>query len=243
MSQQKPTVVLVHGAFAESSSWNGVVERLHRESVEVVAAANPLRSVSGDAAYLRDVLAGIPGPVVLVGHSYGGLVITEAASGNDQVVGLVYVGAFCADTGESALTLSTRFPGSTLGETLVGYPLAGGGTDLRIARDAFPGQFAADVPVATTVVMAATQRPVTDRALGEGLPSAVPAWRERPSWFVYGEADLNIPAALQQFMAERAGARAVRAVPGASHALSVSRPDEVATTVLAAVTEVTAVLA
>ena len=243
MSTEKPTVVLVHGAFAESASWNGVIERLHPRSVEVIAAANPLRSVSGDAAYLRDVLGGIQGPVVLVGHSYGGMVITEAASGNDPVVALVYVGAFCPEHGESALTLSTMFPGSTLSDTLVGHPLAGGGTDLRIAQDAFPSQFAADVPVTTTVVMAATQRPVTDRALGEGLPSAVPAWRERPSWFVYGDADENIPAALQRFMAERAGAREVRSVPGASHAISVSQPDEVAATILAAVEAVTSIAA
>ena len=147
------------------------------------------------------------------------------------------------DSGESALTLSTRFPGSTLAETLVGYPLADGGTELRIARDSFPGQFAADVPVAAGVLMAATQRPVTERALAEGLPSAVPAWRERPSWFVYGDADRNIPAALQQFMAERAGARVVDAIAGASHALSVSRPDEVAATILMAVTEATALVA
>jgi pimeloyl-ACP methyl ester carboxylesterase len=243
MSQPSPTVVLVHGAFAESASWNGVIERLHSRSIEVVAAANPLRSLSGDAAYLRDVLAGIDGPVVLVGHSYGGMVVTEAAAGDDAVAALVYVGAFCPDSGESAQTLSTRFPGSTLGETLVGRPLAGGGTDLRIARDAFPEQFAADVPVATAVVMAVTQRPVTDRALGEGLASDVPAWRERPSWFVYGEADRNIPAALQRFMAERAGARACRGIPGAAHALSVSQPDAVADTIVAAVTEATALVA
>jgi pimeloyl-ACP methyl ester carboxylesterase len=209
----------------------------------VIAVANPLRSVSGDAAYLRDVLAGIAGPVVLVGHSYGGLVITEAAAGNDAVVALVYVGAFCPESGESALDLSTRFPGSTLGETLVGYPLSTGGNEFRIARDAFPAQFAADVPVTTTVVMAVTQRPVTERALGEGLPSAVAAWRERPSWFVYGDADKNIPVALQRFMAERADAREVREIPGASHAVSVSQPDEVATSILAAVAAGTALAA
>jgi pimeloyl-ACP methyl ester carboxylesterase len=241
MSTEKPTVVLVHGAFAESASWNGVIERLHAHPVEVIAAANPLRGLSGDATYLRDVLAGVGGPVVLVGHSYGGMVVTEAASGNDAVVALVYVGAFCPERGESALTLSTMFPGSTLAETLVGTPLSDGGTDLRIAQDAFPSQFAADVPVGTAVVMAATQRPVTDRALGEGLPTAVPAWRKRPSWFVYGDADENIPAALQRFMADRAGAREVRAIPGGSHAIAVSQPDEVAATILAAVDAVTSI--
>jgi pimeloyl-ACP methyl ester carboxylesterase len=242
-SHERPTVVLVHGAFAESASWNGVIQRLQGRSVEVIAAANPLRSVSGDAAYVRDVLAAIEGPVVLVGHSYGGLVITEAASGNASVAALVYVGAFCPEAGESALTLSTMFPGSTLAATLIGSPLSGGGTDLRIAPAAFPSQFAADVPISEAVVLAATQRPVTDRALGEGLPAAEPAWRDRPSWFVYGDADKNIPAALQRFMAERAGARAVREVPGASHAISVSQPDEVADTIMAAVAAVTTIAA
>jgi pimeloyl-ACP methyl ester carboxylesterase len=239
MPNARPTVVLVHGAFAESASWNGVIQQLHTHSVEAIATADPLRSLTGDAQYLRDVLAGISGPIVLAGHSYGGLVITEAASGNDAVVALVYVGAFCPEQGESALQLSTRFPGSTLGETLVSSPLSSGGNDLRIAEDAFPSQFAADVPLGTAVLMAATQRPVTDRALSEGLPSTEAAWRERPSWFVYGDADQNIPAALQRFMAERAAARGVREVRGASHAIAVSQPDEVAGTILAALDAVT----
>jgi pimeloyl-ACP methyl ester carboxylesterase len=243
MAVREPTVVLVHGAFAESASWHGVIERLHRRSVEVVAADNPLRSLPGDAAHLRDVLAGIDGPVVLAGHSYGGLVITEAASGSASVAALVYVGAFCPDTGESALSLSTRFPGSTLAETLLASPLSGGGSDLRIAPDAFPSQFAADVPVAAAVLMATTQRPVTDRALGEGLAATVPAWRDRPSWFVYGDADRNIPAALQRSMAERAGALGAREVAGASHAISVSEPDAVAGTIRTAVAAVSTVAA
>lgn len=235
MSRSTLTVVLVHGAFAESASWNGVVERLHARSVDVVAAANPLRSVSIDAAALRDVIAGIDGPVVLAGHSYGGLVITEAAAGNDAVVALVYVGAFCPDSGESALELSGKFPGSTLGETLVGYPVSTGGNELRIADDAFPTQFAADVPVAKAVVMAATQRPVTEAALTEGLPSTEPAWRRLPAWFVYGDSDKNIPAELQRFMIDRAGAKGVREIAGASHAVSVSQPEAVAATILEAV--------
>jgi pimeloyl-ACP methyl ester carboxylesterase len=239
MPIEPPTVVLVHGAFAESASWHGVIERLHARPLDVTAAANPLRSVSGDAAYLRDVLAGINGPIVLVGHSYGGLVVTEAAAGNDAVVALVYVGAFCPEPGESALGLSGKFPGSTLGETLVGYPVSTGGNELRIAQDAYPSQFAADVPVARAVVMASTQRPVTEAALTEGLPSAEAAWHHLPAWFVYGDADMNIPAALQRFMAERAGARGVREVPGASHAISVSQPEEVAATILEAIEAVT----
>src|SRR5688572_11578877 len=114
MTQQKPTVVLVHGAFAESASWTVVIEELQANAVPVVAVANPLRSLPGDAAYLRDVLATITTPVILVGHSYGGMVITEAAAGNDRVAGLVYVCAFAPEQGESAFALSTRFPGSTL---------------------------------------------------------------------------------------------------------------------------------
>jgi pimeloyl-ACP methyl ester carboxylesterase len=235
MSKSTLTVVLVHGAFAESASWNGVVERLHSRSVDVVAAANPLRSVTIDAAALRDVIAGIDGPVVLAGHSYGGLVITEAAAGNDAVVALVYVGAFCPDSGESALDLSGKFPGSTLGETLVGHPVSTGGNELRIADDAFPTQFAADVPVAKAVVMAATQRPVTEAALTEGLPSAEAAWRRLPTWFVYGDSDRNIPAELQRFMIDRAGAKGSQEIAGASHAVCVSQPEAVAATILEAV--------
>jgi pimeloyl-ACP methyl ester carboxylesterase len=114
MSEQKPTVVLVHGAFAENASWNGVIERLLGRGLNVVAAGNELRSLAGDAAYVRDVIAGIGGPVVLVGHSYGGMVITEASAHNDSVAGLVYVDAFAPGHGESALELSAKFPGSTL---------------------------------------------------------------------------------------------------------------------------------
>ncbi|SCL34529.1 Alpha/beta hydrolase family protein [Micromonospora rhizosphaerae] len=113
MTNQRPTVVLVHGAFAESASWSGLVERLQDRSIDVVAVANPLRSVPGDAAYLSDVIAGVGGPVVLVGHSYGGMVITDAAAGSDKVAGLVYVCAFAPDQGESAFDLANKFPGST----------------------------------------------------------------------------------------------------------------------------------
>lgn len=238
MSTTKPIVLLVHGAFAGSDSWDGVVERLLAQSVDVVAIANPLRSVTGDAEYVRDVVAAIGRPVVLVGHSYGGIVVTGAAAGNDAVRALVYVGAFAPETGESALQLSGKFPGSTLGEALIGYPLTSGGNELRIRGDAFPSQFAHDVPVERAVVMAAEQRPVTELALSEGLPGAEAAWRQVPSWFVYGEEDKNIPAELQRFMAERAGARASTAVAGASHALSVSRPAEVAATIIDAVAAV-----
>src|SRR3954464_2171096 len=132
---ENPVVVLVHGAFAESASWNGVIERLAVQSVEAGAVANPLRSLDGDAAYVRDVIAGIGKPVVLVGHSYAGMVITEAAAANDSVAALVYVCAFCPAHGESAFELSMRFPGSTLGEALIAYPVSSGGNEFAIRQD------------------------------------------------------------------------------------------------------------
>ncbi|NBH02266.1 alpha/beta hydrolase [Amycolatopsis sp. SID8362] len=232
MTEKKPTVVLVHGAFAESASWHGVVERLLARQVNVVAAANPLRSLTSDAAYVRDIVANIDGPVVLAGHSYGGMVITEAAAGNPAVTGLVYVCAFAPEHGESALQLSAKFPGSTLGETLTAYPAATGGNEFAIRPDAFHHQFAADVPAAEAAVMAATQRPVTEAALTEGLPTTTPAWRSIPSWFVFGDQDLNIPVALHRYLAERAGAKGFREVKGGSHALSVSDPAAVTAAIL-----------
>lgn len=235
MSDTTPTIVLVHGAFAESASWNPVIERLHADGYRAVAAANPLRSVSGDAAYVRDVVARVGTPVVLVGHSYGGCVITEAAAGNDAVLGLVYVAAFAPDTGESALQLSSMFPGSTLGDVLDTDPLADGGVDFTIQQERFHHQFAADVPADLAALMAATQRPVTQAALTEALPTAAPAWTTLPSWFVFGDQDLNIPVELHRFLAQRSGAKDVVEVAGASHAISVSAPDEVAATVRHAV--------
>ena len=235
MNSQNLTVVLVHGAFAESASWQGVVERLQALSIPVVAVANPLRSVTGDATYVRDVLAAIPGPLILVGHSYGGMVITEAAADNEAVVGLVYVNAFAPDHGENAFDLSAKFPGSTLGDALRAYPVTSGGNELAIRADAFHQQFVADVPVSVATVLAASQRPVTQAALTEGLPSEKPAWSTVPSWFVFSDADRNIPVALHRFMADRAGARRATEVAGASHAISASRPDAVAATILDAV--------
>lgn len=232
MNHQQPTVVLVHGAFAESASWNSVVEQLQANPVRVVAAANPLRSLPGDAAYLRDLVNGISAPVVLVGHSYAGMVITEAAAGSNQVSALVYVNAFAPETGESAFDLSGKFAGSTLADALTAYPLTSGGNELAIRPEAFHRQFAADVPSAQAAVMSATQRPVTQGALSEGLAADVPAWKTIPSWFVFSDEDLNIPVALHRFMANRAGAKGTREVPGASHAVSVSRPDAVTASVL-----------
>ena len=236
MTSNKPTVVLVHGAFAESASWNGVISRLREHGVTAVAAANPLRSLSGDAAYVRDVIASIEGPVVLVGHSYGGLVITEAAAGSDSVVGLVYVSAFVPETGQSAFELSTSAPGSTLGEALAAYPVATGGNEFAIRQDVFAHQFAADVPEAEAQLMAATQRPVTEAALSEGLATSNPAWKSIPSWHVFGDQDLNIPVAVLRAGAERAGSQGTREIAGASHATPVSNPDAVVAAIAQAAT-------
>jgi pimeloyl-ACP methyl ester carboxylesterase len=231
MSEQKPTVVLVHGAFAESSSWNGVIAQLQQHDVRAVAVANPLRSLAGDAAYVRDVLASIEGPIVLVGHSYGGLVITEAAAGNDAVVGLVYAAAFVPETGQSAFELSNSAPGSTLGDALTAYPVSSGGNEFAIRPELFRHQFAADVSAEAAALMAAAQRPVTQAALSEGLATDRPAWRDIPSWHVFGDQDRNIPVAVHRAGAERAGARGTHEIAGASHAISVSQPAAVAATI------------
>ncbi|MGW0802568.1 alpha/beta fold hydrolase [Nonomuraea sp. NPDC002799] len=226
MSEQ-PVIVLVHGAFAESASWNRVIQRLHGHGLTAVAVANPLRGVEGDAAYVRDVIAGIGRPVVLAGHSYGGIVITQAAAGNPAVRALVYVAAFAPEPGENAFLLSGKFEGSTLGGALEAYPVASGGNEFRIATDKFHHQFCADLDPGEAALMAATQRPVTERALTDALTADEPAWRTTPSWFVHGERDLNIPAAALRFMAGRAGSRGTREVAGASHAVAVSQPDAV----------------
>jgi pimeloyl-ACP methyl ester carboxylesterase len=226
-SAAKPTVVLVHGAFADSSSWNGVVAALQHDGYTVVAAPDTLRGVRTDADVVAAVVKGITGPVVLVGHSYGGSVISEAAEGAANVTALVYVAAFAPEAGETALALTGEFPGSTLGPTLAPpVPLSGGGKDLYIQQARFPAQFAADVPEAQARLMAAGQRPVAEAALSE--TSTAPAWKHLPSWFVYGDADRNIPPAAMRFMAQRAGARETLVVKGASHVVMVSHPVQVA---------------
>ncbi|WP_312878263.1 alpha/beta hydrolase [Lentzea indica] len=164
---KKPTIVLVHGAFADGASWNGVVERLQRKGFPVVAVANPLRSLTGDANYLRKVLASIEGPIILAGHSYGGMVQSQAALGNPNVKALVYVAAFAPEKGESALELSNKFPGSTLGDTLQTIDIGDGTKDLVIQQDKYWQQFAADVSRKDATLAAATQRPVNDTALTE----------------------------------------------------------------------------
>ena len=223
----KPTVVLVHGAFADASSWNGVIQRLEKDGYPVVAAANPLRSVRGDADSVASLIDSIKTPVVLVGHSYGGSVISEAAAGKANVQALVYVAAFAPETGETAIGLSGKFPGSTLGPTLAPpVSTSGGGKDLYIQQAKFPDQFAADVPKGEAKLMAATQRPIAEAALGEA--STEPAWKTIPSWFVYGDKDRNIPPQALAFMAERAHSKQTVVVKGASHVVMVSNPAAVA---------------
>lgn len=227
-----PTVVLVHGAFADSSSWNGVVERLIDRGYRTVAVANPLRSLEGDAAYVAEVVNNVPGPVVLVGHSYGGSLITEAATRTPNVTALVYVAAFQPDTGDSVLELSGKFPGGKLGPDTTDVLIRDGEPELSIKPAAFRDVFAADVPAAE--VLAVTQRPVAERALAAGLPTGTPAWRTLPSWALVAGEDHAIPAAAQEFMAERAGSHVER-VP-ASHAVAVSQPDAVVDVIVAAAT-------
>jgi pimeloyl-ACP methyl ester carboxylesterase len=223
----KPTVVLVHGAFADSSSWNGVISILQRDGYKVVAAPNPLRGVRSDADVVGDVVKSIDGPVVLVGHSYGGSVISEAAEGRSNVKALVYVAAFAPEVGETALGLTGKFPGSTLGGTLAPpVRLSSGGNDLYIQQGQFHQQFAADVPAPEARLMAAGQRPIAEAALSE--PSTAPAWKSVPSWFIYGTKDKNIPPAALGFMAERAKSRQTVEVKGASHVVMVSHAPAVA---------------
>ncbi|MEV4498074.1 alpha/beta hydrolase [Micromonospora arborensis] len=222
----KPTIVLVHGAFADSASWSGVIERLRRQGYPVVAAANPLRGLSSDAGYVRTVINSVQGPVVLAGHSYGGAVMTNAAVGDPDVKALVYVAAFAPDQGESALDLSNKFPGSTLGATLAPVPLGDSTADLSIRPDLFRQQFAADVSEQQASLMAVTQRPIRDAALSAS--SGKPAWSEIPSWFLLSGADRNIPVKAQRWMAERAGAREIVEIRNASHAVGVSNPGPVA---------------
>ncbi|WFR97930.1 alpha/beta fold hydrolase [Rhizobium tumorigenes] len=231
----KPTIVLVHGAMADSSSWNGVIPLLSKDGYNVVAVADPLRSVAGDAALVASVIKSINGPVVLVGHSYGGVVITNAvnSNSNNNVTALVYVAAFAPEKGESAFALIGKFPGSELGAALAKpVTLSDGGHDLSVDPAKFAGPFAADLPHDQVTLMAITQRPVTEAALKEASGPA--AWRTIPSYFVYGAADKSIPPALHAFMAKRAQARDVVVVPDASHVVMLSHPQQVADVIVEA---------
>jgi pimeloyl-ACP methyl ester carboxylesterase len=186
-----PTIVLVHGAFAESSSWDRVIDPLLSAGHPVIAAANPLRGLASDAQAVSDVVRSVDGPVVLVGHSYGGMVISNVAADAGEITGLVYIAGFAPDTGETCFTLAGPSSGSTLGDALTPVPRSDGTTDLYLRQDRFHEQFAADVPTAMTARMAAAQRPVTQEALTE--PSGdLPLWKEVPSWFLFGEVDVPV---------------------------------------------------
>lgn len=227
------TVVLVHGAYADASSWAGVIDPLSAQGHHVIAWANPLRSVAADAVALTDLIHSLDGPVVLVGHSYGGAVITNVDGDAGEIVALVYVAGFALEAGESAADAASLAPGSTLADTLEEVTLSDGATDTYIAQDNYHGQFAADLPERVSGVMAATQRPVTQEALGE--PSGEnPLWRSVPSWFIFGELDRNIPVGAHRIMAERAAARQTVEITGASHVVGISHAAETAEVVLEA---------
>jgi pimeloyl-ACP methyl ester carboxylesterase len=225
---QKPTIVLVHGAWADASSWNRVTKRLQREGYQVMALANPLRGMTSDSAYVASILATIPGPIVLVAHSYGGAVITNAATGKPNVKALVYVAAFIPDKGEVATDL-LKFPGSLLvlppnpGATLTARPFPGG-VDFYVNTESFHNIFAADLPAEKTALMAAGQRPLALAAFTEA--SGEPAWKTIPSWALVATHDNTIGTANTRFMALRAAPSHTVEID-ASHAVLLSHPDAV----------------
>jgi pimeloyl-ACP methyl ester carboxylesterase len=219
-----PTVVLVHGAFADGSGFAGVIRELQSGGHAVIAPPNPLRSLASDAAVLSAVVKTIDGPVLLVGHSYGGAVITQASAGLDNVTGLVYLAAFGLDAGESCASVQDPFPPSMLASTSrptpYGPPDAPHGPDLYIAKEQFRETFCADVPVDLAGVMFATQRPLSLAALTENATAA--GWKTKPSWFLVSEHDNAIPPDAERFMAERMGAVA-ESISG-SHTAFIANP-------------------
>ena len=233
------TVVLVHGAFADSSSWNGVIERLQKENVQVSAAANPLRGPSHDSAYLASLFDQIPGPVLAVGHSYAGAVISSAASIAKNVVGLVFVAAFAPDEGERLGDIASTSKDSILGTTLVPlhYPTGRGAeaaVEFAVNPARFQEAFAADLPAAQTAVMAATQRPITELAFSE--PWSAPAWKTLPSWAVVATEDKAAGTDIVRSMAQRVGAM-ITEVKG-SHVIMISQPQAVTDVILTSVAAV-----
>jgi pimeloyl-ACP methyl ester carboxylesterase len=230
----KPTIVLVHGAFADASSWNGVVERLERRGYTVIAPANPLRGLYTDSTYIASVLDSIKGPIVLAGHSYGGAVISTAAAANPRVKSLVYVSALMPDVGESGMSLGAKYP-SELGTATKSVPYRAGGvsgTDLYLKPDRIHAVFAADLPVNTARVMAVTQRPAATTAFSE--TAKVAAWKHIPSWFLVAKQDKTINPDQERFEAKRAGSHTVEI--DSSHVAMVSHPDAVTALVLQAAT-------
>jgi pimeloyl-ACP methyl ester carboxylesterase len=241
MSETTPTVVLVHGAFADASSWNGVITRLHAKGVPVTAPANPLRGIAADSAYIAAVIEQIDGPVLAVGHSYAGAVITNAAVEARNVVGLVFVAAFAPEEGERLGEAAAASKDAVLGGVQVArkYPAGEGKQAVEFVIDpaGFRDAFAADLSAEVTAVMAATQRPVSELAFSE--PSGPPAWKDRPSWAVVATGDRAAGTDVTRSMAERAGAT-ITEVDG-SHVIMVSQPEAVTNVILEAVTAVAAV--
>jgi pimeloyl-ACP methyl ester carboxylesterase len=234
------TVVLVHGAFADGSSWNGVVERLQAAGTQVTAPANPLRGLSIDSAYLASFLEQIPGPVLAVAHSYGGAVISNAATEARNVVGLVFVAAFATEEGETLNQVEGASKDSVLGSALtpLQYPTGDGvqtATELTVDPAKFHDAFAADLPAEQAALMAATQRPASELAFSE--PAGPPAWKSLPSWTVVATGDKAAGADVIRSMAERAGAT-ITEVEG-SHVVMISQPEAVAEVILTAAAAVT----
>jgi pimeloyl-ACP methyl ester carboxylesterase len=232
MAGSEPTIVLVHGAFADASSFRALYDELVSEGVTMIAPPNPLRGLTGgDAEYLKGVIAEIDGPVVLVGHSYGGAVITAAGTA-DNVVGLVYISGFAPDEGENLTDLQSKFPAPKIVPYIVQHKLPAGGTEFTLALDGFHESFCADVPADDAAFFAISQRPLAGVALTEAAPT--PAWRNRPVWAVLPTADGAIDPGLHRFSYERMGAQ-ITEVEGASHVVMISHPKEVAEVVMAAV--------
>jgi len=224
--ETRPTIVFVHGAWADASGFESEIRALQGRGFRAIGFANPLRGLPDDAKYLADFLRSLTGPIVLVGHSYGGAVISAAATGNEQVKALVYLNGWMPDEGENIQQLLENFEGSLVGPSIRPVPFTGPdgseGADLYLDPEAFHAAFAADVDRATSDVMAAAQRPWNGAAFG--APSGPPAWKAGiPCWYLLGTEDKAIPPALQRFMAERASATIVE-VP-ASHASMVSQPE------------------
>ncbi len=237
----KPTVVLVHGAWADGSSWDGVVKDLQARGYTVDVPPNPLRGLHSDSAYLKDYLSTIKGPIVLVGHSYGGAVITDAATGNRQVKALVYVDAFIPTEGQSILQILTPPKGSSQAPlnppalfNFVPFPGAPKGvSDWYLKPAVFMQVLANGLPKAQAEVLAATQRPIASDALTE--TSTAPAWKTIPSWDVIGTEDLILPPALQQEMAKTAGSHITEIKAGHLSGL-IDHPAAIANVILAAAT-------
>jgi pimeloyl-ACP methyl ester carboxylesterase len=222
----QPTVVLVHGAFADGSSWNGVIERLEHRGYTVMAPANPLRGLYNDSAYIASVLKTVKGPIVLVGHSYGGAVISSAAAGNPQVKSLVYINALMPDVGESGMSLSARFPSAlATATTSVPYRTTGGsGTDLYLKRDRVHPVFANCLSAEQANLLAVTQRPAATAAFSETAKAA--AWKEIPSWALVGRQDRTISPQQERFEAQRAHSHTKEI--DSCHVSLIAHPDAVA---------------